>query len=47
MLKPDFPKKGKEEVKRKERKRTIKKKEKEGFPIEDRKKVKMEKIGGK
>ena len=34
-------------MKRKERKRTIKKKEKEGFPIEDRKEVKMEKIGGK
>ena len=28
-------------------KRTIKKKEKEGFLIEDRKKVKKEKIGGK
>ena len=53
MLKPDFPKKGKEEVERKGRnekkrkKRTIKKKEKEGFSIEDRKEVKMEEIGGK
>ena len=53
MLKPDFPKKGKEEVERKGRnekkrkKKNNKKKEKEGFSIEDRKEVKMEKIGGK
>ena len=42
MLKPDFPKKGikgrngkKEKEKMKIKKRTIKKKEKEGFPIKD------------
>ena len=33
--------------KMKTKKRTIKNKEKEGFPIEDRKEVKKEKIGGK
>ena len=38
-------KKWKERKKMKIKKRT--KKEKEGFPIEDRKEVKMEKIGGK
>ncbi len=37
----------KKKKKMKTKKRTIKKKEKEGFPIEDRKEVKMEKIGGK
>ena len=37
----------KKKKKMKIKKRTIKKKEKEGFPIEDRKEVKMEKIGGK
>ena len=37
----------KKKKKMKTKKRTIKKKEKEGFPIEDRKEVKMEKSGGK
>jgi len=37
--------KGRNEKKRK--KKNNKKKEKEGFPIEDRKEVKIEKIGGK
>jgi len=37
----------KKKKKMKTKKRTIKKKEKEGFPIEDRKEVKMEKIEGK
>jgi len=37
----------KKKKKMKTKKRTIKKKEKEGFPIEDRKEVKREKIGGK
>ena len=63
MLKPDFPKKGMEKEKWKERKgrngkkekekdeneekNNKKRKEKEGFPVEDRKEVKMKKIGGK
>ena len=37
----------KKKKKMKTKKRTIKKKEKEGFPIKDRKEVKREKIGGK
>ena len=51
--KTDFPKKGKGEVGRKGRnekkrkKKNNKKERKERFPIEDRKEVKMEKIGGK
>ena len=45
MLKPDFPKKGKEEVK-KRKKKNKKKERKEGSPIEGQKEVKMGKIGG-
>ena len=37
----------KKKKKMKTKKRIIKRKGKGGFPIEDRKKVKMEKIGGK
>ena len=46
MLKPDFPKKGmgKEEMERKKKKKMKRTKErKEGFPIKDKKEVKMEK----